>query len=56
MREIGNTVVIGLDAHTPETFLMKDEIEKMEAHLTSLGLNPLREIPLRDPHLALKNI
>lgn len=56
VREIGNTVVIGLDAHTPETYLMKDEIEDMEAHLASLGLTPLREIPLRDPHLALKNI
>ena len=56
VREIGNEVVIGFDAHTVETFRLTREMDELRAWLASLSLTPLTEIPLRDPHAALASL
>lgn len=45
--EIGNPVVIGLDAHEPEFYGMIKEREEMIEHMKSLGLNIIDEIELK---------
>lgn len=56
VREIGNEVVIGFDAHTVETFRLTREMDELRAWLASLSLSPLMRIPLRDPHDALASL
>ena len=53
VREVGNDVVLGLDAHSPETFDMEDAFREMCDWASELGLTPLRHIPLRDPRQGL---
>lgn len=42
VKEIGNPVVIGLDAHKPETYSDKENLEKAKAVLSELGITPLK--------------
>lgn len=44
--EIGNPVVIGLDAHWPEVYDDNIRLEKMKAKMYSLGLKPVETIEL----------
>ncbi|MBR1531500.1 MAG: histidinol-phosphatase [Eubacterium sp.] len=49
-KEVGNDVVIGMDAHTPLLFDMEDERKKMIAHITDdLGITPLNEVKIIKP-------
>ncbi|MBR3148944.1 MAG: histidinol-phosphatase [Eubacterium sp.] len=49
-REVGNDVVIGMDAHTPTLFDEEELREKMIAHVTDdLGITPLEEVKLIKP-------
>lgn len=50
VREVGNDVVLGLDAHDPETYGLEEPFERMRAYLDDRGITPLTHIPLRDPH------
>ncbi len=54
VREVGNDVVFGLDAHSPDVFGMEDDLRAMRDYVSGLGLTPLRHIPLRDPRQGLK--
>ena len=54
VREVGNDVVLGLDAHSPDVFGMEDDLRAMRDYVSGLGLTPLRHIPLRDPRQGLK--
>lgn len=53
VREVGNDVVFGLDAHSPETFDMEDAFREMCRWTSDFGLTPLRHIPVRDPRQGL---
>lgn len=53
VREVGNDVVFGLDAHSTDTFGMDEAFREMCAWTAELGLTPLRHIPLRDPRRGL---
>jgi len=49
-KEIGNDVVIGMDAHTPLLFDEEEMRIKMLSHLTDdLGITPLEEVKLIKP-------
>lgn len=56
VREVGNEVVVGLDAHTTDTFGMEEAYREMCAFLDTMGLAPLRHIPLRDPRRGLISV
>lgn len=47
--DVGNDVIIGLDAHDPEFFVMHSEIEKVKNHLCDLGFSPLESAFLLKP-------
>ena len=47
--EVGNDVVIGLDAHWRDLFLMQDVFAEMRAYLAELGLTPLEQVNLIKP-------
>ncbi len=49
-KEVGNDVVIGLDAHSPDAVLDQTTLGEMRAWIAAQGLTPLSEISLRDPH------
>lgn len=53
VREVGNDVVFGLDAHSPDVFGMEDAFREMCDRTADLGLTPLGHIPLRDPRQGL---
>ncbi len=40
----GNRVVIGLDAHYPEVYADKKRLEKMIAHMHTLGITPIESV------------
>ena len=43
--EVGNTAIIGLDAHRPSQYLKKDLIDEAEAFLAKLGIPVLATLP-----------
>ena len=47
--KIAADVIIGLDAHDPEFFVMHSEIEKVKNHLCDLGFSPLESAFLLKP-------
>lgn len=47
--ETGNEVILGLDAHTPKFFAMKEQIEEMKKHLASLGITPITNLTIKKP-------
>ena len=47
--ENSNKVIMGLDAHTPKFFAMKDKIKEMRDHLLSLGITPIEQPDLIKP-------
>ncbi len=48
-RETGNKVIMGLDAHTPKFFAMKETIDRMKEHLKSLGITPIERPQIKKP-------
>lgn len=46
VKEIGNPVVIGLDAHNPKVYEDKENLAKAKQVLADLGITPLEEIKL----------
>ncbi len=49
-KEVGNDVVVGMDAHEPSVFDMEEERKKMLAHITDdLGITPLEEVKIIKP-------
>lgn len=44
--EIGNPVIIGLDAHQPEVYLDKKRLEKMKTFLSDLGIKPIENFSI----------
>ncbi len=47
--EVGNDVVIGLDAHWPELFTMREVFADMRAYLSKLGITPIESVNLIKP-------
>lgn len=45
--EIGNPVVIGLDAHWPEVYADKTNLELAHQYLASLGIKPLSSLEIK---------
>ena len=39
--EVGNRVVIGLDAHKPEVYSDKENLKKAHEYLNDLGITPI---------------
>lgn len=48
--DVGNSVIIGVDAHSPEEILDKSTVRKCEEISRRFELFPLRELKFRDPH------
>ncbi len=46
VKEVGNDVVIGLDAHKPQVYADKENLAKAKDYLKSLDIAPLDEIEL----------
>lgn len=46
VKEVGNDVVIGLDAHKPQVYTDKENLKKAKDYLKSLDIIPLDEIEL----------
>lgn len=44
VKETGNRVVIGLDAHSPDVYSNKNGLEKMKAKIASFGLTPIENV------------
>lgn len=44
--EIGNRVVIGLDAHNPKVYADTKHLEKMKKHIASLGITPIDDVEM----------
>ncbi|MCR5206941.1 MAG: hypothetical protein K6C14_00505, partial [Eubacterium sp.] len=42
--EIGNRVVIGLDAHSPDVYGDKKRLGKMKKKIASLGITPIENV------------
>lgn len=42
VREVGNRVVIGLDAHRPDVYADKENLDKAYKYLAELGIEPLK--------------
>ena len=42
--EIGNRVVIGLDAHSPDVYGKTEELRRFKEKLSSLGITPIEDI------------
>ena len=47
--EVGNDVIIGLDAHWPELFTMQDVFADMRSYLAELSITPLEKVNLIKP-------
>lgn len=47
--QTGNDVIMGLDAHTPKFFAMKDCINQMADHLNGLSITPIKRPSIRKP-------
>lgn len=47
--ETGNDVIMGLDAHSPKFFSMKDLINEMKEHLNSLSIIPIDRPVIKKP-------
>jgi histidinol-phosphatase (PHP family) len=47
--DVGNSVIIGVDAHSPEELLDKSTVRKCEEISRRFELFPLRELKFRDP-------
>ncbi len=47
--EVGNTAILGLDAHSPDVLKMTDEIENVISDLRSMGFAPLETLTLIKP-------
>ena len=45
--EVGNPVVIGLDAHKPEVYSDKEDLQKAHEYLNDLGITPINLESLR---------
>ena len=43
--EVGNTAIIGLDAHRPSQYLRKELIDEAEGFLAGLGIPVLETLP-----------
>ena len=48
-RDVGNSVIIGVDAHKPQILLNRDIVKKCEELSRRFDLFPLRELKFRDP-------
>ncbi len=44
--QIGNRVVIGLDAHNPKVYADTKHLEKMKSHIASLGITPIDDVEM----------
>ncbi len=49
--EVGNTIVLGSDAHSPHDTFRPETIEQAHAFARNLGLNPTEDIRIRNPFL-----
>lgn len=47
--EVGNTAILGLDAHNPDVLKMTDEIENAISDLRGMGFAPLENLTLIKP-------
>lgn len=47
--EVGNDVVLGMDAHKPESVLETETETRALAFLANLGITPVTDVKLRDP-------
>ena len=47
--EVGNDVVLGIDAHQPEAILHEETEKRALAFLEKFGITPLQNIELRKP-------
>ena len=47
--EVGNEVIIGIDAHNPERFFEADFEASAEELLRSLGITPIKTVKFRNP-------
>ena len=47
--EVGNEVIIGIDAHNPERFFEADFEASASELLRSLGITPIKTVKFRDP-------
>ncbi len=47
--EVGNEVILGLDAHSPEEIRDREPEEKLRTFLANIGITPVENVTLRDP-------